>query len=206
MDYKSRNHVLKCPGAALDSPGRGTERKDLPMQHEPTATAAEDDDRIDKAVIHLLADPDQPWSEDEIVRELTGMDRIAVIDSLARLRGKGGDPPPQRVRLHDASRPRVQQAHGLHLTDNHARPITTSPIGRARAATPNRTHRPATAPRHAARTPAASLRSNCQYPVQTICTGVRLVCERCVIRWMLLCCQGCFCELVVEVAGEVSLE
>ncbi len=25
-------------------------------------------------------------------------------------------------------------------------------------------------------------------------------------RWMLLCCQGCFCELVVEVAGEVSLE
>lgn len=26
------------------------------------------------------------------------------------------------------------------------------------------------------------------------------------IRWMLLCCQGRFCELVVEVAGEVSLE
>ena len=89
MDYKSRDHVLKCPGAALDSPGRGTERKDLPMQHEPTATAAEDDDRIDTSVIHLLANPDQPWSEDEIIRELTGMDGIAVIDSLARLRGKG---------------------------------------------------------------------------------------------------------------------
>ena len=59
------------------------------MQHEPTATAAEDDDRIDKAVIHLLVDPDQPWSEEEIIRELTGTDRIAVIDSLARLRGKG---------------------------------------------------------------------------------------------------------------------
>src|SRR5580693_1680933 len=26
------------------------------------------------------------------------------------------------------------------------------------------------------------------------------------ISWMLLCCQGRFCELVVEVAGEVSLE
>ena len=25
-------------------------------------------------------------------------------------------------------------------------------------------------------------------------------------RMMLLCCQGCFCEVLVEVAGEVSLE
>jgi hypothetical protein len=30
---------------------------------------------------------------------------------------EGGDPPPQRVRLHDASRPRVLQAHRLRLTD-----------------------------------------------------------------------------------------
>lgn len=59
------------------------------MQHEPTATASEDDDRIDKSVIHLLADPDPPWSEEEIIRELTGVDRIIVIHSLARLRGKG---------------------------------------------------------------------------------------------------------------------
>jgi len=59
------------------------------MHHEPTTTASEDDDRIDRSAIHLLADPDQPWSEEEIIRELTGVDRTRLVDSLARLRGKG---------------------------------------------------------------------------------------------------------------------
>ena len=59
------------------------------MQHEPTATPAEEDDRTDQLVINLLADPDQPWSEEEIIRELTGISRLAVVNSLARLRGKG---------------------------------------------------------------------------------------------------------------------
>jgi DNA-binding HxlR family transcriptional regulator len=59
------------------------------VQHEPTATPLEDDDRTDQLVLNLLVEPDQPWSEEEIIRELTGVSRIAVIDSLARLRGKG---------------------------------------------------------------------------------------------------------------------
>ena len=48
---------------------------------------AEDDGRIDRAVLGLLLDPElqRPWSQDEIAREIG--DEIEPVDSLTRLHG-----------------------------------------------------------------------------------------------------------------------
>jgi hypothetical protein len=57
------------------------------MRDERTPTPAEEEDRIDRAVLLLLLDRDRPWpcSEDELARELG----INPADSLARLHGAG---------------------------------------------------------------------------------------------------------------------
>ena len=79
---------------------------------------------------------------------------------------EGGDPPPQRVRLHDASRPRVLQAHRLRLTDARRGRSRQSDRSRSRAI-PSRTHRHGSPTRGQDASRVASL----QQPVQT--TGMK---------------------------------
>jgi hypothetical protein len=106
------------------------------------------------------------------------MDRIAVIDSLARLRGKG-----VIHRLNEfafmtrAARESYRLTGCVSPTPGAA--DHDSLIGRARAAIPSRTHRHGSPTRGQDASRVASL----QQPVQTRCTPRRALCVRCVIRW-----------------------
>lgn len=63
---------------------------DLPMQHEPTSQAAQDEERVGWAILELLVDEEtSSWSEDEIASELSHIKRGDVTDGLARLSGVG---------------------------------------------------------------------------------------------------------------------
>jgi len=55
------------------------------MHHQPNS----DPEQVDSAVLGLLLAPDseRPWSDEEIAREIG--DKVATIDSLARLAGAG---------------------------------------------------------------------------------------------------------------------
>jgi hypothetical protein len=57
------------------------------MQDESTLTVAEREDAVDKAILALLLTPEEqrPWSVHEV--ELEMGDRLAAVDSLARLHG-----------------------------------------------------------------------------------------------------------------------
>jgi hypothetical protein len=59
------------------------------MHNQRSSTVAEDDDRIDFAILHLLLGDDvqRPWAVDEVAREIG--DPLAVTDALARLYGAG---------------------------------------------------------------------------------------------------------------------
>jgi predicted transcriptional regulator len=59
------------------------------MHDQRSPTVAEDEERADFAVLHLLTDDDaqRPWTVDEVAREIG--DRIEAEDSLARLYGAG---------------------------------------------------------------------------------------------------------------------
>lgn len=59
------------------------------MQSDRNLTVAEEEDRIDMAILGLLLERGtrDPWSVEEVVREIG--DKIAVLDSLVRLHGAG---------------------------------------------------------------------------------------------------------------------
>jgi hypothetical protein len=59
------------------------------MHRETSRTPAEDDDRVDFAVLDLLLHSDRPalWSVDEVALELG--DSLRVTDAIARLEGAG---------------------------------------------------------------------------------------------------------------------
>lgn len=57
------------------------------MQDQPTLTPAEEDHRNDQAILNLLVDPIEPWSIEEVIREIG--DRVVAIDGLDRLYGVG---------------------------------------------------------------------------------------------------------------------
>jgi hypothetical protein len=58
------------------------------MNDERGLSTAEDEGRIDSAVLSLLlSDHARPWSEDEVAREVG--DPVGAADSLARLYGAG---------------------------------------------------------------------------------------------------------------------
>jgi hypothetical protein len=59
------------------------------MQDERSRTPADDEDRVDFAVLHLLLHSGSPglWAVDEVATEVG--DRLAVVDAIARLKGAG---------------------------------------------------------------------------------------------------------------------
>jgi hypothetical protein len=59
------------------------------MHDEEVGNAAQEDDRLDRAILDLLLHDQScgPWAIEELVREIG--DRAAVEDSLARLYGAG---------------------------------------------------------------------------------------------------------------------
>jgi hypothetical protein len=59
------------------------------MKDESTPSVAEEERRLDQAILALVLDADEsrPWSEHEV--ELEMGDHLATVDSLARLRGAG---------------------------------------------------------------------------------------------------------------------
>jgi hypothetical protein len=60
------------------------------MQHEPTSQAAQDEERVEWAILEsLVGEETSPWSEDEIASELNHIKRGDVTDGLARVSGVG---------------------------------------------------------------------------------------------------------------------
>lgn len=60
------------------------------MQHEPTSQAANDEERVEWAILKLfVGEETSPWSEDEIASELSHIKHGDVTDGLARLSGVG---------------------------------------------------------------------------------------------------------------------
>lgn len=59
------------------------------MQHEPTSRAAEEEKRVEWAILELLSDETSPWSEQEIATELSNVDDGDVTDGIARLHRAG---------------------------------------------------------------------------------------------------------------------
>jgi hypothetical protein len=59
------------------------------MRHDTSRASADEDARIQRAILALLLDPDaqRPWSIAEIERETE--DRVATVDALAHLRAAG---------------------------------------------------------------------------------------------------------------------
>jgi hypothetical protein len=55
-----------------------------PTTHQPWA-----EEEIDAAVIKLIGDDQTLWSVDEIAAELSHLERVALLDSLGRLRSAG---------------------------------------------------------------------------------------------------------------------
>jgi hypothetical protein len=59
------------------------------MHDQRKPTPAEDDARVDGAILRLLLDADArgPWAVEEVARQIG--DRVSTVDSLARLHGAG---------------------------------------------------------------------------------------------------------------------
>jgi hypothetical protein len=61
----------KVPRRSSNCPGRGKERKDLPMQDESSRMPADDEEWAEKGILSLLlaSDSQRPWSVAELERE-----------------------------------------------------------------------------------------------------------------------------------------
>jgi hypothetical protein len=73
----------------MNCPGRGKERKDLPMQDESTCPTSDLDEMAEKTILSLLlvADSQRPWSVEEVARELGH--RVRAADGIASLHAAG---------------------------------------------------------------------------------------------------------------------